>query len=50
MADNPMLKFVDAVQAYPTKRAADERASDFAEIADRYAVASAEDKSSRCSQ
>ena len=50
MADNPMLKFVDAVQAYPTKRAADERASDFAEIADRYAVASAEDQSARCSQ
>ena len=50
MADNPMLKFVDAAQAYPAKRAASQRASDFAEIADRYPVESAEDQSARCSQ
>ncbi|MFM9979216.1 MAG: NAD(P)-dependent oxidoreductase [Sphingomonadaceae bacterium] len=50
MADNPMLKFVDATQAYPPKRAADLRAEDFREIADRYAPASAELQSARCSQ
>ena len=50
MADNRMLKFVDAAQAYPAKREADARAQDFREIADRYASASAEDQSARCSQ
>ena len=50
MADSAMLKFVEAAQAYPAKRAAAQRASDFAEIANRYAVASAEDQSARCSQ
>jgi glutamate synthase (NADPH) small chain len=50
MADNPMLKFVDQAQAYPAKRAAALRAEDFQEIADRYAVATAEDQSARCSQ
>ena len=46
----PMLKFVDRGQAYPAKRAADARAEDFREIADRYAVPNAEDQAARCSQ
>ena len=50
MADTPMLKFVDATQAYPTKREAALRAEDFREIADKYAVQNAEDQSARCSQ
>jgi glutamate synthase (NADPH/NADH) small chain len=50
MADNPMLKFVTEGQSYPSKRAADQRAADFREIADRYAVPEAEDQASRCSQ
>ena len=50
MADNPMLKFVTEGQSYPAKRAADLRAADFREIADRYAVPDAEDQASRCSQ
>ena len=48
MAD--MLKFVERPQSYPSKRAADDRADDFREIAERYAVASAEDQAARCSQ
>ncbi|MDB5713045.1 MAG: NAD(P)-dependent oxidoreductase [Sphingomonadales bacterium] len=50
MADNPMLKFVDAAQAYPAKRDAPLRAEDFREISARYAVPSAEEQSARCSQ
>jgi glutamate synthase (NADPH) small chain len=50
MADNPMLKFVEAPQAYPEKRAATLRAEDFREIADRYAADAAVDQSARCSQ
>ena len=50
MADNSMLKFVEAPQAYPTKREAEARAHDFSEIADRYTVDSAEDQSARCAQ
>jgi glutamate synthase (NADPH) small chain len=50
MAENPMLKFVDKAQAYPAKRAPEMRAEDFAEIADRYASASAVEQSARCSQ
>ena len=50
MQHNPMLKFVDRAQAYPAKRIAAERAEDFAEIAERYAVPSAEAQSARCSQ
>jgi glutamate synthase (NADPH) small chain len=50
MADNPMLKFVNRDQAYPAKRTATARMDDFREIADRYAVQSAEDQSARCSQ
>jgi len=45
-----MLKFVDVTQAYPAKRDATARAEDFREIADRYAVPSAEEQSARCSQ
>ncbi|MBW4329986.1 NAD(P)-dependent oxidoreductase [Stakelama sp. CBK3Z-3] len=50
MAENPMLKFVTREQAYPAKRPADSRASDFQEISERYAVDSAEDQAARCSQ
>ena len=50
MADNPMLKFVARPQAYPAKRAAELRADDFQEIADRYPVPDAEAQSGRCSQ
>src|ERR1700712_2208135 len=50
MADNPMLKFVDAAQAYPLKRDAPLRAEDFREISAKYAVPSAEEQSARCSQ
>ena len=50
MAIEPMLKFVSREQAYPAKRAPDARAEDFREIADRYAVPSAEDQAARCSQ
>lgn len=50
MADNPMLKFVDRDQSYPAKRPALARAEDFREIADKYALDSAEDQSARCSQ
>ncbi|SEL95982.1 glutamate synthase (NADPH) small subunit [Sphingomonas palmae] len=48
MAD--MLRFVERPQAYPAKRDAEARAEDFREIAERYAVQSAEDQSARCSQ
>ena len=50
MAENPMLKFVRVGQSYPEKRAASERAHDFAEISRRYAVEKAEEQSARCSQ
>jgi glutamate synthase (NADPH/NADH) small chain len=50
MGENPMLKFVVRAQNYPAKRVAAERAQDFSEIADSYAVASAEEQSARCSQ
>jgi len=50
MTDESMLKFVNRPQAYPAKRVADARAEDFREIADRYAVPSAEDQAGRCSQ
>lgn len=45
-----MLKFTGMAQAYPGKRAAELRAEDFREIADRYAVPAAEAQASRCSQ
>ncbi|MEH3099802.1 NAD(P)-dependent oxidoreductase [Sphingomonas adhaesiva] len=48
MAD--MLKFVDRAQSYPAKRVPQERAEDFREIAERYAVVAAEDQAGRCSQ
>ena len=50
MANDPMLKFVERPQAYPDKRAPILRADDFAEIAERYAVPSAEEQAGRCSQ
>ncbi|KAB7646495.1 NAD(P)-dependent oxidoreductase [Polymorphobacter fuscus] len=50
MADVRMLKFTDRAQAYPPKRAADERAQDFLEIARPYIVAKAEEQAARCSQ
>ena len=49
MADR-MLKFVDTAQAYPSKREAELRAEDFHEIAERYAVPTAEEQAGRCSQ
>ena len=45
-----MLKFVGTAQAYPSKREAELRAEDFREIADRYAVPTAEEQAGRCSQ
>ena len=50
MAKDPMLKFVGTPQAFPTKRNAELRAEDFAEIANRYAPAKAAEQASRCSQ
>ena len=45
-----MLSFPDVGQDYPEKRTAEDRAVDFAEISRSYAVAKAEEQSSRCSQ
>ncbi|UAK26502.1 NAD(P)-dependent oxidoreductase [Sphingomonas nostoxanthinifaciens] len=45
-----MLQFTTVGQDYPEKRASGERASDFGEIARSFAVAKAEEQSSRCSQ
>ncbi|MDQ0838667.1 NAD(P)-dependent oxidoreductase [Sphingomonas faeni] len=50
MANDSMLKFVGREQSYPDKRTADERADDFCEIAQRYAVEPAEEQAGRCSQ
>jgi len=50
MANDSMLKFVGREQSYPDKRTADERADDFREIAQRYAVQPAEEQAGRCSQ
>jgi len=50
MVTEQLLKFVEREQAYPAKRAAGDRADDFREIAERYAVQSAEDQAARCSQ
>jgi len=50
MANDHLLKFVDRAQSYPAKRLAEDRAEDFREIADRYAVPTAEDQAGRCSQ
>jgi len=50
MAKNPMLKFVTRTQSYPEKRAADERAKDFAEIAANFAEERAREQAARCSQ
>lgn len=45
-----MLSFPQVEQDYPEKRAAGERAADFAEISREFALAKAEEQSSRCSQ
>jgi glutamate synthase (NADPH/NADH) small chain len=50
MGDNPMLKFVGTGQDYPAKRAADERAHDFAEISKSFLLEKANEQASRCSQ
>jgi glutamate synthase (NADPH/NADH) small chain len=50
MANDHLLKFVDRAQSYPDKRPAEDRAEDFREIANRYAVPTAEDQAGRCSQ
>ncbi|MET0307821.1 MAG: NAD(P)-dependent oxidoreductase [Sphingomonas sp.] len=50
MADDAMLKFVGTDQVYPEKRAAELRAEDFREIANRYATPDAEEQAGRCSQ
>ncbi|WP_066481681.1 MULTISPECIES: NAD(P)-dependent oxidoreductase [unclassified Sphingomonas] len=50
MASEKLLQFVDRAQAYPPKRDAGHRASDFREIAERYAPPSAEEQAGRCSQ
>jgi glutamate synthase (NADPH/NADH) small chain len=50
MADVKMLQFTGEAQAYPPKRAADERTEDFLEIARPYIVAKAAEQASRCSQ
>jgi glutamate synthase (NADPH/NADH) small chain len=50
MADIKMLQFTSASQAYPAKRAADDRTQDFLEIARPYIIAKAEEQASRCSQ
>ncbi len=50
MASDSMLKFVGTAQQYPSKRAAELRAEDFCEIADRYGVPAAEEQAGRCSQ
>jgi glutamate synthase (NADPH) small chain len=50
MAADHLLQFVGRDQAYPAKRAAGDRITDFAEIAARYAVPAAEDQAGRCSQ
>jgi glutamate synthase (NADPH/NADH) small chain len=45
-----MLTFPKIGQDYPAKRAPDERAGDFGEISTIFALAEAEEQSSRCSQ
>jgi len=50
MATETMLKFVNLGQAYPAKRDPELRAEDFREIAEKYAVPSAEEQAGRCSQ
>ncbi|MFC3714358.1 NAD(P)-dependent oxidoreductase [Sphingoaurantiacus capsulatus] len=50
MANDTMLRFTKVDQAYPPKREAEARASDFLEIARPYILAKAEEQASRCSQ
>ena len=46
----PLLRFTSIDQQPPPKRAADARARDFGEISQHWALAKAEEQSSRCSQ
>lgn len=50
MAADRMLQFVEHEQSYPDKRSPEERASDFREIAERYAAPEADEQAARCSQ
>jgi glutamate synthase (NADPH) small chain len=50
MADTKLLKFVNRAQAYPEKRDADARRSDFREIYSEYIAQKAEEQAGRCSQ
>ena len=50
MADSVTLQFVDRAQDYPDRRAPEDRARDFREIADKYATPAAEAQAGRCSQ
>ena len=50
MADARMLSFTHVDQAFPGKRAAETRATDFDEISPGYLLAKAEEQASRCSQ
>jgi len=50
MADIKMLKFTSESQAFPAKRAADDRTQDFLEISRPFIIAKAEEQASRCSQ
>ncbi|MFN3370234.1 MAG: NAD(P)-dependent oxidoreductase [Sphingomonadaceae bacterium] len=50
MASQRMLAFTSVAQAYPDKRAAEERAHDFAEIGRHWLLAEAETQAARCSQ
>ena len=50
MANQTMLKFVEVGRDMPTKREADERRGDFAEIYAQYAAEKAGEQAGRCSQ
>jgi glutamate synthase (NADPH) small chain len=50
MADTKMLSFTKRTQAYPAKRQAEARTSDFMEIYGDYIADKAEEQASRCSQ
>ncbi|HCZ00317.1 MAG TPA: dihydropyrimidine dehydrogenase, partial [Rhodobacter sp.] len=50
MAGQKMLKFVTLGKEMPSKRSADERATDFDEIYREFAAEKAAEQASRCSQ
>lgn len=50
MTTDRMLKFVDTAKRSPTKRSADERATDFGEIYAEFDAAGAGEQAGRCSQ